>query len=651
MTQPVLIEHAEAVPVPDFFPPEIRSRVAGKRIRVRTHRAMIDRLRAPEDMTVREWANRYREVASVEAISGPWREEEIPHTAEIMEAISLPWVREICLCMPERAGKTQVLINAAMWQIDRGIDAGNIFWLMPTEAEAKKAFGERLIPSLQATRRTRALLSRFRDDTTLSMVRFRHGVRIFPAWSNSPATIASFFGRLNIADETDKFADRAGAETDPLTLLRKRGRDRADSKFLFASTPGQKYIHTMTRACEQVWERRPRCPHCRDLVDFCEDHLVIPAGATEETVKNNGHAVGYACPACGTEWTEADRQLACRAGAWVAVKGADRPRPVSVGFHATAFAIDKIPLAEIAAAWLRAQTGDLAARIAWANGYLSRDHTAENIDRQEDAILRLRDDRPEGLVPSVPIAAITAIADMQKRGFWFRITAWGFGLDQESWLLRAGFVDSWEALRKLFYESEFQDVHKNRYVVTLRGIDSGGGESEEYADLSRTAEAYLFACANPGIMLFKGQRTMATPYSKSNRDRLPGSNKPLPGAVLFYNLNSRHYKNMLAAKLLVDPASPGAWHLHSGYTADQLDLLRRDPAVRPEHNLRDLARQMCAEGVDDKGFWVNPKRKDNHLWDCGYMELALIDIAQVKFWKQPDPHPAPNARRMLSNGV
>ena len=53
---------------------------------------------------------------------------------------------------------------------------------------------------------------------------------------------------------------------------------------------------------------------------------------------------------------------------------------------------------------------------------------------------------------NIPIAAITCVADMQKRGFWYTIRAWGFGLEQESWMLKCGFIDTWEGLRRIMFE-------------------------------------------------------------------------------------------------------------------------------------------------------------------------------------------------------
>ena len=200
------------------------------------------------------------------------------------------------------------------------------------------------------------------------------------------------------------------------------------------------------------------------------------------------------------------------------------------------------------------------------------------------------------------------------------------------------------------FESQFEDVAKNKFVVTLRGLDSGGGEGEERGDLSRTAEAYLFAAANPGVILFKGRQRMAREYNVTDIDRIPGSNKALPGSAKLYTINTTFFKDKLAGKLGVGPSDPGAWHVHSGYTVDQLELLSKGEKV--DGVLKDFFGQMVAEYRTDQGTWECPKNKPNHLWDCCQMEFALVEIAQVKLWPVPSAQAAAQgSRRVRGQGV
>ena len=119
-----------AQPLPDCFPESLRRACAGKRIRYTLPKAVRERMQVPEDITVSQWAERYRRVTAIDASPGRWRTELVPHTKKLMDLISLPWVKEVWLCMVERSAKTQILANAACRQIDRGIDSGNVFWLV-----------------------------------------------------------------------------------------------------------------------------------------------------------------------------------------------------------------------------------------------------------------------------------------------------------------------------------------------------------------------------------------------------------------------------------------------------------------------------------------------------------------------------------------
>lgn len=646
MTQQAELLAPHRLPVPGWLPPAWREAVAGRTVALRIPEAVRRRFRRPARIPPSEWSVRHRRMPAADAHPGAYREEFARYASQVMDTWAQPHVREVWYCGVDQASKTNTMLSCLGWS--RVYAPGNVFYQMPDEASSDKIMGKKLIPLFRGTPSLAHYLSARADDTGLAGITFADGVGVIPSWAGSLTSTATFSARYTFSDEIDKMK-LVGREADPMDRIKKRTRtNRLHAKHFFASTPAGAWIHKGTLACVQVWEAAARCPHCRELVVMDEEHLSIPQDATPETLAAAGPESGveYACNACGVLWDEEARARAYEKGGWVCVKGAHERKPATVGFHLSAFPLPDVPLVQIAQTILKAKAGDLSARRDLAHGIKAVDYEEALADRKEDQVLLLRDDRPEGLVPSVPIAAITAVADLQKRGFWYSIRAWGYGLELESWLLKAGYVDSWEALRKLFYESEYPDVQGGKHVVTLRGMDSGGGESEQWADLSRTAEAYLFAAANPGVVLFKGVRSMSSAHRLTKLDRLPGTNKPLPQGVPLYTLNSKHYKDRLAAKLLVAPSDPGAWHLHSGYPAEHLELLARDPGAKVEHNLGELARQLCVEGKDEKGgFWVNLKKRANHLWDCAYYELALVDIAQVKLWKPRPEAPAAHAVR------
>ena len=612
--------------IPAWLPETDLHAVSGKTVEVQLTRGLINRMKSPVKITISEWAQAHRIVMPIDSNPGPWRQDKVPHTVKIMDTIGKPWVREVWMCMVERSGKTQVLLNSAMWSIDQGMKSGNIFWLMPTELDARTALGERIIPALRASHATRRHMSERSDDTSRGIIRFKHGIRLKPAWSNSPASLASYFGRFNIADETDKYADRTSEGTDPITLFMKRSRDdKRGSKYVFASTPGQKYIYKGMKSCQQVWEYRVKCPDCGEYILMDGEHFVIPSDATPDTIH---HAVvQYACNSCATLWTENDRDNAYQAGRWFCIKGDDLLRPETVGFHFPAFPCPMVPFAEIAGARLKAASGDIIAKSAWANGYEAVDYTAENKDRQEDVILALRDDRPRDVVPR-GAQILTMQVDTQARGFWYVVRAWGWGSSLPSWKVRSGYLESFDDVLAVA-GADYHDADGKLYRVAAGIIDSGGG-SGIVPQHSRTAEVYEFCRANPLFRPVKGRRG-GDPWSVKRMDFYPsrdGKKRPIPGGLNLYTIDTTLWKDTLASKLAIAPDDPGAFLLD----ADTGD---------------DYARQMCVE-YKDGHHWECPRGKDNHMWDVEVYGLALADMLQLRLRKQDSHQPT---RRILSKGV
>ncbi|MCX5876617.1 MAG: phage terminase large subunit family protein [Deltaproteobacteria bacterium] len=620
-----------AIPYPAELPPHRRELLAGMPVSFSVPRPIKICLRSPEKIRVSEWAVKHRIVTEIDAFPGPWRNDLVPHAAKIMDTIGNPSVREVWMCMVERSAKTQILMNAAMSSLDQGSRSGNIFWLMPTEKDARDALGERIIPALRSCTRTARLLSDKADDTSRGVIRFRHGASLRPAWSNSPSSMASYFGRLNIADECDKFAERTSEGTDPITLFKKRSRDdRRGSKYLFASTPGGRYIYAGTMACQQVWVYQPRCPDCGEYVLMDYEHLVVPEAATAENIA--GFELFYACNACGAQWDEDRRKQAYLSGHWVATKGVDLARPETVGFHFPAFPCPTVSMQEIAGAWLKAKDGSVADKIAWANGYEAINYEAEHQDRKEDHILRLVDPAmPRGVVPRDP-CCLVLLVDTQRVGFYYQVWAYGWGRDMETWRVDHGFVEHFDHLKDIAAKT-WLDADGKEYRASAGFIDSGGGTDPHQPKHSRTAEVYEFCRMHPFFRPLKGRRDMAQPWNTTRLDYYPsrqGKKIPIPGGLTLYTINVTMAKNELAAKLQIEPSDPGAFHLHAEVGSD-------------------YAQQMCAEYQDERGYWICPRNKPNHHWDISVYGMAGAEILRIRD-RRPEGVAGPK-RKVYSKGV
>ena len=607
--------------IPEYFPPELRQELA-EVIDLNLWAEIRKAARRPVRVRVSEWALKNREVTEG-SNPGPWRHELAPHTVKIMDTFGLPWVQEVWLCKVEQSGGTNSIINCLLQSAD--CDPGDAFMLMPTEKDSNKIVG-RLKNTLKASRNVCDLVSHRADDTTLENIKLLNGMTIFPAHANSPASMSSRPAKYAFGDEVDKYPALAGREADPITLIRKRGRTfRGRVKRFFGSTPAGQFIHKGTYSCHQVWRYDVKCPHCGALIWMDAEHLVIPEGTTPDTADTV--EIGYACNTCAAIWTETDRIGAIHSGRWICIKGEDNARPARVGFHHRAWECLDVPLHEIAAAYLRAQAGDLAAKIAWANGYEAVDYEYKAMVGDENEIMSLCDERPAGIVPVDDIATLLLTIDTQKDHFYYVIRAHGYGIDQESWLVSAGMVNSFSALDDMIDNHAYFDAGGNEYRIEAAAIDTGGTK-HDHQEHSRTIQVYNWVRSRRKVFAFKGSRSGAKPYSMTRLDHYPNG-KNMRGGLRLWNVNANLYKGELDRRLQINIDDPGAFHLHSGFTSRQLQAIAAGDKTIP-NGLAEYARHMVAEAIDDHGQYQPIKGRRHDYRDCENYQIILADILRIK---------------------
>jgi phage terminase large subunit GpA-like protein len=603
------------IPLLSILPDRVRSMLSGRsvgseRMPVLILPESVKRvLRQPEKIKVADHARKYR-IVTDGAHEGPWRHEYAPHTVKIMDTFGESWVREVWFCGVEQSGKTNTMLNCMHWAID--CSPGNIFYLMPTEKDSDKVVGEKIKPMLARSKKVAILLSRRQDESSLARIKLRNGVIILPAHANSPSSMATWAAKYCFGDEVDKYPPMSGKEADPITLISKRNRTyRGRYKRFFSSTPAGKFIYTEgLLKCHQIHEYRVRCPECGELIRMDADHLALADGATQESAELTG--CDYICNACAAVWDENKRRQAIRAGCWITVKGADLSRPEKVGFHHRSWECLDVSLREIASAWLKAKSGGLNEKTAWANGHEAIDYIHEQQDRNEDYILRLVDpDQPRGVVPQ-DMPWILLVVDTQQRGFFYEAWACGWGPDVKTVMIDHGYVERWQHLIDLG-QREWSSADGKQHRVLRGYIDSGGGTDPHNRKHSRTSAVYEFCRRNRLFRPIKGNGRQEELYVPKKIDFYPtrtGKKIPMVNGPIRYNLKVNHFKDELADKLLIEPGAPGGITLHAGVG-------------------NDYAAQMCAEYADERGNWHCPRGKANHHWDIGVYLRAAITIEML----------------------
>ncbi len=580
------------------------------------------------------WAEKHRVVPSDSTMPGRWKNTTTPYLAGIMDASFFPSVETIIICAAPQTGKSDCVNNCVGYIADRR--PGNVLYNYPDELTAKENSRDRIQPMFNDSPKLKQYLTGYQDDQAALRINLKH-MRIYMAWATSPARLGNKPIPYIVNDEVDKYPPYTSKkEATPEDLAEKRTRTFAGKKKIWKiSTPTTEsgpIWKALTQEAEFVFDFWVRCPHCNGQQKMSFGQIKWPENERDPRVVKSKGLAWYECEKCNAKWDDEDRNRAVRNGDWFSrdkklalFTVLNSQKPKAIGFHIPSWLSRFVSLSEVASNFLKSLTDKTKLR-----DFKNNDEAIPWVEYvetgSESTIMALKDDRPSGIVPGGGvIAAITAGVDTQDNGFYYEIRAWGYGMIKESWQVRFGFVESFEALTKILWQDVYQDADGKKYVVNLVVQDAMG---------HKTAEVYDFCRENKGrIIALQGKDRMAQPFSYSNLEYYPGGKKPIPGGLKLLQVNTTYYKNNLANILTISGADPGAFHMHSDVT-------------------EDYARQMTAEYIDDSGIWI-PKTESraNHYWDCAVYNLAAHDVLGVKYWPLPDnrpkekPQPEPKSQK------
>lgn len=195
-------------------------------------------LEPPPDLTLSQWADRYRRLSSESGSKGgKWNTEKAPWQREIMDAITDISVEKVVVMSAAQMGKTDAfLLNTIGYYMH--YDPCTILCMQPTLSLAETMSKDRLMPMV---RDTPALRDKINEKSrTAGNTIFKKafpGGRITMSGANSPTELRSRPIRILLADEIDAYPPTAGAEGDPLILAGKRLTTYWNRKEVDTSTP------------------------------------------------------------------------------------------------------------------------------------------------------------------------------------------------------------------------------------------------------------------------------------------------------------------------------------------------------------------------------------------------------------------------------
>ena len=278
----------------------------------------LRQLKPPEDISVSEWAEKYRILDSkTSPIPGPWRNSRTPYLSEIMDELRNYETREIVFCKCTQIGGTEVELNMTGYVIQQ--DPTSMMIVYPTDtlglsvSENRIQGMIRLCPSLKKL---------FKEYQSKNLELQFDGMYLTISGSNSPANLASRSVKYLFLDEVDKYPAATKKEADPLSLARERTKNYPTRKIYITSTPTLRegHIWKALQGCDIEKHYFVPCPHCGKKIELKFRQIKFPDAEDGMTPSDRADQAVYICQECGGIITDGHKERMLRYGGWQTVR-------------------------------------------------------------------------------------------------------------------------------------------------------------------------------------------------------------------------------------------------------------------------------------------------------------------------------------------
>ena len=435
---------------------------------------------------------------------GRWRTSRAEYQREIMDTVADPSIETIVIMSSAQVGKTEIINNIVGYFIEQ--DPAPMMVLQPTVDMAKTWSHDRLAPMVRDTPVLKSLIAdnKSRASSNTLFHKSFPGGHITMTGANSPTGLASRPIRIVCCDEVSRYPQSAGAEGDPVNLIRKRTTTFNNRKIILTSTP------TIKGACriEQEFNISDRrhfhvpCPHCDHKQRLKWSNVQWPEGKPAEAV--------MVCTECGGVIENRHKPKMIKNGQWVA----ELPGGKIAGFHLNELYSPWRTFADIAEDFCEAKKNTETLKT-WVNTSLG-----ETWEEAGDSInTHLLSERVENYGPdSIPadVLLLTLGADVQKDRIEYTIAGWG--LYQECWVIEHAVI--WGDPTQLQVWRELDEAlikTYDGYRITSAAIDSGYLTEHVYKFTKPRASRRVFAVKGVAGM----GKTLTTKAKPMGRTRTP----------------------------------------------------------------------------------------------------------------------------------
>ncbi len=550
----------------------------------------------PEQITVSEWAEKYRMLDSkTSAIPGPWSNDITPYLVGVMDEFNNYETQKIIFVKPTQVGGTEALQNMIGYIVMQ--DPAPTMIVYPTEILAKSVSENRLQPMLKITPE---LAKRFDENSQLLELQF-DGMYLTLAGSNSPSGLSSKPIRFVLMDEVDKYPGSSGKEADPIKLAIERTKTFHDKKIYITSTPTLKTGH--------IWKEKESadiekhyfvpCPHCGEYIELKFSNIRFPDEEDMSYIDRAEFAT-YVCQECGCIITDADKNNMIRHGEWRIVRH-NTKYVRSVVFWINTLYSPFVRWADIVKEFLTTKD-DPETFQNFINSWLAEPWEDTKLKTSAELVLERQTELPEYIVPSWA-KLLTAGVDVQESSLYWSIRAWGDYLTSQN--VAHGQALSFDDIDNVM-NAQYMNENGEPMIVNLCLVDSG----------DQTDMVYDFCATHSDYALpVKGSS-----HAQLSNYKLSKVNRPDSKAmgITLVLVDGGAYKDMIVGRMQ-RPNGRGSWMVYKGCDMEYATQ------VTAEHKVS------VKRGNTTKQVWqTKTNHADNHYLDTEVYNAAAADILGVR---------------------
>lgn len=594
----------------------------------RLFKEIAKNFKPPEDLTVNEWADKYRRLSTENSAEpGQWRTSRTPYLVEPMKAFTDPKIHKIVMVAASQVGKSELELNIIGYIIDQ--DPGSILFVQPTIEDAKKFSRLRIAPMIRDSKKLRTKVSdvKSRDSGNTILQKSFPGGMLTITGSNSASALASTPARYILGDERDRWALSAGTEGDPWALAEARQATFYNAKAVEVSTPTIKNSSNIENSfyggTQERWHKQ--CPHCGEYSDITFDRIRFNYSSEKVRGKKKYKIDGditFACPHCGCASTEDEMRK--QPAKWMA----ENPDAYENGvrsFWLNAFSSPWTPWKKIILKFLAAKDDPQKLKVVF-NTLFGELWEERNEEIDEDSMLARREyygECPDGISADAPIGVLylTCGVDTQDDRLEYEVV--GHGRFNETWGIKKGIIlgdpdqlDVWNRLDDVI-DHEFRRTDDINLKISCTCVDSGGHKTQSVYKRCRERQS-------KSVFAIKGYGGEGVPYvSLPSKINIMSANGKKTSVCWLFKIGVDSGKESIMSALKVE--EPGARYCH---------FPRREECGYDDRFFNGLLSEkleLVQTKTGNRWAWVKiPGHERNEPLDCRNYAMAAFKI------KDPD---------------